>query len=103
MPYHIETFDKPGHTDLRLKVRPVHLDFLEAHKDMILACGAKLDDAGEVAHGGVYIVDTDDRAEAERFISEDPFTHAGLFERIEITRWRLAYFDRQNRLTRAVA
>lgn len=103
MPFHIETFDKPDHHELRLQVRPEHLDFLEARKDMLLACGAKLDDSGDFAHGGVYIVDTDAREEAERFIAEDPFTQAGLFQRIEITRWRMAYFDRQNRLKRAVA
>ena len=38
-------------------------------------------------------MDTDDRAVAERFIAEDPFTLAGLFEKVTVTRWRKAFFD----------
>ena len=48
------------------------------------------------AAGGVYILDTGDRAQAERFIAADPFTAAGLFETVAVTRWRKAYFDGKN-------
>jgi uncharacterized protein YciI len=80
MPYFIETFDRPNHGHVRQ------------------ACGAKLTDDGEAALGGVYLVDVETRAEAERFIAEDPFTKADLFLRIEITRWRKAYLDGRNYL-----
>ncbi len=43
--------------------------------------------------GGILIVDTDDRKEAEAFAANDPFTKAGLFEKVTVTRWRKAYFD----------
>ena len=55
MPYLIETFDKPGHQQLR----------------------------------------RDTRAEAERFIADDPFSRVQLFERVTITRWRKAYLAGQ--------
>lgn len=100
MPYVIETFDKPDHGHVRARVRPTHLDFLDANREKLLACGAKLDDSGEVASGGLYIVDTDDRAAAESFIAQDPFTEAGLFERIVVTRWRKAYFNFESHLGR---
>ena len=40
-------------------------------------------------------MDTDDRAEAERFIAEDPFTKAGLFQSVTVVRWRKAFFNRE--------
>ncbi|ANA35341.1 hypothetical protein R82526_03994 [Ralstonia mannitolilytica] len=91
MAFFIETFDKPGTAELRLRERDRHLAFLERHRALLLACGAKLNDDGSNAGGGVYVVDVETRAEAERFIAEDPYALAGLFERVHITRWRKAY------------
>lgn len=99
MPYLIETYDKPNYTHVRSRVRARHLEFLDANKEKLLACGAKLNDAGEVASGGIYILAVDDRVAAEQFISQDPFTQADLFERIVITRWRKTYFDFERCLT----
>ena len=53
-----------------------HLQYLELNKNKLLASGAKLDDAGENASGGIYILDTDSRSDAEAF------TKAELFQRI---------------------
>jgi len=91
MAYIIETFDKPGHQAVRQEHRPAHLAFLDANSHLLLACGAKLNDDGTDAGGGLYLVDVDTREEAERFIAGDPFTGVGLFERVAITRWRKAY------------
>ncbi|MET0185135.1 YciI family protein [Schauerella aestuarii] len=96
MPYLIETFDKPGHQDVRKGARAAHLEFLERNKAKLLACGAKLADDGTDLGGGIYIVDVDSRAEAEALIAEDPFTAVDLFERVNITRWRKAYLDGKN-------
>lgn len=93
MPYMIETFDKPGTLDLRAATRDAHLAFLAEHAPLLLACGAKLDDKGNTAGGGLYVVALDSRAEAEAFIAADPFFKAGLFERVVIQRWRKAYVD----------
>lgn len=95
MPYLIETFDKPGHQQLRRDMRDEHLRFLEANKALLLACGAKLADDGSDLGGGLYVVDLDTRAEAERFIADDPFSRVQLFERVAITRWRKAYLAGQ--------
>ena len=91
MPYIIETFDKPDHQQVRKAVRAAHLTFLEQHKDLLLACGAKLADDGTDLGGGLYVVALDTREEAQRFIEADPFHAAGLFERVTLTRWRKAY------------
>ena len=95
MPYAVITKDKPNSLDLRNQVRGVHLEFLDANQDRLLAAGAMIDDDGTGGHGGVIIVDTDDRQEAEDFIANDPFTKAGLFESITVVRWRKAFFDFQ--------
>lgn len=99
MPWMIETWDKPDTGELRLEIRPAHLDYLEANKHLLLACGAKLDDQGGAASGGLYLVALESRAEAEAFIAADPFYTAGLFQRVFVTRWRQAYLNRQNTLT----
>lgn len=93
MPYAVITVDKPNSLALRNEVRAEHLDYLSENKHKLLAAGAKIDDSGEGGYGGVIIVDTDDRAEAEDFIQNDPFTKAGLFSSIEVVRWRKAFFN----------
>lgn len=98
MTFLIETFDKPNSEALRLKVRPSHLDYLDANVDLLLACGAKLSDDGKTASGGIYLVDLDNRESTELFIKADPFYEAGLFSDIKIVRWRQAYLNRQNTL-----
>jgi len=95
MPYAVITRDKPNSLELRNAKRQEHLEFLDAHTDKLLAAGAQVDDAGQGGYGGIIIVDTEDRAEAERFIQNDPFTKAGLFSAIEVVRWRKAFFDKQ--------
>lgn len=93
MPFLIDATDKPNSADLRAKARPEHLEFLKASLPKLLAAGAKLSDDGASAHGSAYIVDVETRAEAEAFINADPFTKAGLFGDIRITRWRKGFFD----------
>ena len=93
MPYIIETFDKAGSPEVRKAHRAEHLAYLDRIKDRLLACGAKLNDDGSDAGGGLYVVDVETRAEAEALIQADPFHAVGLFARVEIQRWRKAYLD----------
>jgi uncharacterized protein len=77
MPYVIITKDKPDSLALREEVRGVHLAYLTDNKTKLLAAGAQTADDGTGGTGGVIIVDTEDRAEAEAFIQNDPFTKVG--------------------------
>ena len=95
MPYVVQTKDKPGSSKIRADNRAVHIEYLTSQQHLLLAAGALIEDDGTGGNGGVLIVDTDDRKEAERFINNDPFTKAGLFEKVTITRWRKAFFDKQ--------
>lgn len=67
--------------------------YLTTNKNLLLAAGALIEDDGTGGSGGILIVDTDDRKEAERFIANDPFSKAGLFEKVTVTRWRKAFFN----------
>ncbi len=93
MPYLIDATDREDGHALRHERRPEHLAFLEASLPILIAAGAKLSDDGKTAWGSAYIVDVEDRAAAEAFIADDPFTKAGLFAEIRITRWRKGFFD----------
>ncbi|MDH4175076.1 MAG: YciI family protein [Betaproteobacteria bacterium] len=95
MPYAIMTTDKPNSAELRAKMRNVHVEYLTANMEKLLAAGALTADDGTGGHGGILIVDTEDRKEAEAFIASDPFTKAGLFEKVTVSRWRKAYFNKQ--------
>jgi len=95
MPYAIQTQDKAGAAQIRADNRGAHIEYLKANKHLLLAAGALIDDDGTGGSGGILIVDTEDRKEAERFIADDPFSKAGLFANVTITRWRKAFFDKQ--------
>lgn len=95
MPFAIQLIDKPGSADLRARTRAAHLEYLKANQHLLLAAGALIDDDGTGGHGGIIIVDTEDRAQAQRFIDEDPFSKAGLFEKVIVTRWRKAFFSKE--------
>ncbi|TVQ40308.1 MAG: YciI family protein [Geminicoccaceae bacterium] len=98
MPYAIITTDRADAGELRQQVRAEHLAYLDAHKQKLLAAGAKIADDGSGGSGSILLVDTDDRAEAEAFIANDPFALAGLFQSIEVVRWRKAFFAGENLL-----
>lgn len=93
MPYIIVMTDKPDTGKLRTETRDVHLAYLDANKSQLLAAGALINDDGTGGSGSVYIVNTEDRKEAERFLAGDPFHKVGLFGEVKITRWRKAFFN----------
>lgn len=93
MPFMINADDRPDTAALRQTIRPDHLAFLVSRQSQLIAAGAKLSDDGKATHGSFYIIDTDERAEAEAFIAADPYSHAGLFGSVRIERWRKAFFD----------
>jgi uncharacterized protein len=93
VPYVIITKDKPNSLALRNEVRAVHREYLTANQHRLLAAGGQIEDDDSGESGSVYIVDTDDRKEAEEFIVNDPFTKAGVFADIQVKRWRKAFFN----------
>ena len=93
MPYMIRTYDKPDAAELRAAHRAAHLEYLRDYTARILAAGGFLNDDGSVGKGGMIVLDTDSRAEAEALVANDPFTLAGVFEKVEIQRWRKVFYN----------
>lgn len=95
MTFVILTEDKPDSLALRQATRAAHLEYVDGFLDKLLAAGGLIEDDGTGGTGGLIILDVEDRQSAEDYIANDPFTKAGLFAKVTITRWRKAYFDFQ--------
>lgn len=85
--------DKPGAARIRADKRPDHIEYLESFGDALVAGGATLSDDGESMTGSFLLIDMADRAAVEAFAAGDPFAKAGLFESVEIRRWRKVFFN----------
>jgi uncharacterized protein YciI len=88
MLFAIVCLDKPGHVALRAEVRPQHFTYLQQFRAQMFAAGPLQSDDGETMLGSLLILDFPDRAAAEAFAAEDPYTKAGLFESVLIRRWK---------------
>ena len=84
--------DKPGAAQIRADNRPAHIEYLESFGEAIVAGGATLSDDGESMTGSFLLIDVADRAAADAFAAGDPFAEAGLFESVEVRRWRKVFF-----------
>ncbi|MEC9356373.1 MAG: YciI family protein [Pseudomonadota bacterium] len=93
MAFAIYTRDKPGHQPVRDAHRAAHYAYLQQHQHRLIASGGLQDDAGAEMLGGLIIIDVDTVEAVRKFVEEDPFTIAGLFEEVDIVRWKIAFFD----------
>lgn len=75
--------DKPDALALRMATREKHLAYMGGQSAMVKFGGPMLDDKGDMA-GSLLIVEAPDRAAAAALNAGDPYTLAGLWERVEI-------------------
>jgi uncharacterized protein len=80
--------DKPGALEVRMGAREAHLAYVRGKLDQLKLGGPFLDDKGDMA-GSMMVVEAPDRAAVEAFSRDDPYTKAGLWERVEIRPFRL--------------
>jgi uncharacterized protein len=85
----ITAFDRPGALELRMQVRPAHLDYLKSQSARIKLGGPLLNDQ-EQPVGSLLIIEVEDRNAAEALADGDPYHRQGVFERVEIRAWRAA-------------
>lgn len=81
---------KPNTAVLRAETKPRHDAYWDEHLGRIRYGGPMLSDDGETRIGQVLVLDVDDRATAEKIVTEDPFVQAGLFENWSIHRFRIS-------------
>ena len=91
--YVITCIDKAGVAERRAESRPAHIEYLRTQDDKIVLAGALLTDDGETMTGSHFLISVPDRATAETFNANDPFTQAGLFETILINRVRKGFWS----------
>lgn len=87
----IHSIDKPGHGEVRAGARPAHLEYMKGVKDKLVVAGPTLSEDGESMTGSLIIIEAEDRAAAEAFTRDDPYTQAGLFESVTIKPWKLVF------------
>lgn len=67
-------FDNPGEADLRQRIRAEHIEYMIAVKDRTAFGGPLLAEDGETSIGSIFAIDFKNRAKAEAFIAEEPYT-----------------------------
>jgi uncharacterized protein YciI len=72
-----------------------HIDYLHQRKSILVLAGATLKDDDSGATGSLFIINAQTRSQAEAFSAGDPFTKAGIFERITVTRMRKSQWNPQ--------
>lgn len=83
--------DAPGMTDKRAEIRPEHLEYLGTKKDDILCAGPLIADDGETSIGSMMVIDFPSVEAARAWISEEPFTKAGVYDMQKITLWKSVF------------
>ena len=79
MIYIFHLLDKPGASELRQRIRPLHKDYLGAVADRIAFAGPLLADDGQTMVGSLLAIDFPDREAARAWLAQEPFTQAGVY------------------------
>ena len=87
MLYALICTDKPGSLELRMKVRPDHVAFLQGLGNQLKAAGPFTDDQGNM-NGSLVIIEAKDLADAKAIAAADPYAQAGLFASVDIRPWK---------------
>ena len=87
--------DKPNTAAIRATNLQPHRDYLQSQKGILVLAGATQNDDGTEAIGSLFIVNVDSRAAAKAFSDGDPFTKAGVFASVTITRMRKGQWNPQ--------
>ena len=83
----ITCFDRPGSSQLRGKLLPDHLRYLEGQGNKVHTGGPLKDPVDGGMVGSLYIVDVASYDEARAFIEGEPLQKAGLFESMTVRGW----------------
>ena len=82
--------DEPSKADVRPRLMPEHLTFLEKHGSEILEAGPLTDGDAKPA-GGIWIVEAASVEAVDRLVKADPFFAGGLRKSVRILSWRRVF------------
>jgi hypothetical protein len=80
-------FDKADSLDLRMATREAHLAWARERHGKIRMAGPMLSEDDQMA-GSLFFLEAESEAEVRAFNADDPYTQAGLFDRVEVKRFR---------------
>lgn len=78
---------KPDGAEVRRRTRAAHLEFISTRTHIFRYGGALLDEAGKMI-GSLMMIELPDRAALDRYLAEDPYTRAGLYDPLHINETR---------------
>jgi uncharacterized protein len=67
---------------------PPRQRFFDDHRSQVIVCGSLLSNDGATWVGSTLLAEAPDRAAVEALAQSDPFAQSGLYELVEIHRWR---------------
>ncbi len=92
--------DRPGMAAARQATRAEHRAYLAAVESRVHFAGPLVAEDGATFIGSLLVVDHPDRAAAEAWIADEPFTKAGVYQSTEIAAikalWPRAQYDPEN-------
>ncbi|MBT3989041.1 MAG: hypothetical protein HOG95_03575 [Rhodospirillaceae bacterium] len=90
MQYFAWGINKPDVKDQRTAIIKTHWDFIAQYSDQLIVRGPVMrPDDFSVVTGSIHIADLPDQAALNRFVYDEPFASAGLFEEIIVARFEL--------------
>ena len=89
----IYCIDKPNTAAIREGYMHPHRRYPDSKQDILVLAGAMLADNGVEATGSLFIINVNSRTEARAFSDGDPFTQAGVFAGVTITRMRKSQWN----------
>ena len=87
MLFSVYALDKPGAQEIRLRNRSDHLAYV-AETGCVKVAGPLLDDDGEQMIGSLLIIEADEISAVERWLENDPYAKAGLFQSVSVRPWK---------------
>lgn len=83
MPFHIHCHDDPHKPGLRERLRAAHLEYMIAHRDLILF-GGPMKDADGRSIGSTFALRYETREQVDAFLAAEPYFVNGLFRSVEV-------------------
>ena len=93
MRYAILFEDDPARAEVRPRLMPQHLAFLQSHADQVLAAGPLLE--ADAPAGGLWLVEAPDANAALALVHADPFWPTGLRRSVRVLAWQRVFADGQ--------
>jgi len=90
MLYAVLLTDNVERADVRPRLMPAHLDFLERNRSHVRAAGPLLDPEGNGV-GGLWLVDADSPQAVMALVQADPFWPTGLRKDVRVLQWKQVF------------